>query len=452
MDQKLIDAFLSRDAQRKGDIATAWGLYEGDWPEPLRPSDTDPDGADNTILNLVRKVIDKGAWFLFGKGLDIEVDGEGDTPADEWAKGFLAQQGGDRFWADLATSGAVSGDAYAMLVAPPPGQTYPRLRSLDAQHVTVVTDPLDWERITAYVVCAPVFNPVSGQTDQHQMVIEQDAATGGWTITESIQEGTYSTRRGYRLTREPVLWPFAWCPIIACKNLPAPHRTHGTPDLTRDLIRVNRAINFLSSNAQRVLRLQGHGKPFARGVPLDTEIDMAPDTVMVMESESAELGYVQADADIAGHSQRIGEMVSLLHQMSSVPEIAFGKVHDLGQLSSGRALEVLYQALIDVTETKRGLYGPLVVEVVKRALDMGGFGYEHEVALHWPAMIDRGAAMTREDVDAALGKRQLGISAATILSEYGYDAEAEAEKIAREGAALGSGLLAAFDHGAGDGE
>jgi Phage portal protein, SPP1 Gp6-like. len=451
MDQKIIDAYITRDAQRQMDVATAWRLYEGDWPEPLRPSDTDPDASDNTIINLVRKVLDKSAGALMGKGADIEIDGEGDTPADEWVKGLMVQNGGERFWVDLATSGAVSGDAYVMLQAPPAGHKYPRLRSLDAQHVTIVTNPLDHEDVTAYVMVCPVDNPASGQIDYYQMVVER-GENGFWTISESIREGTYRSNAGYHLVREPVVWPYPWCPIVHAKNLPAPHRAHGTPDLTRDLIRINRAINFLASNSQRVLRLQGHSKAWAKGVPDDEPIDLSPDTVYVSPNDQFEMGYLQADVDIAGHSQRLGEMVSLLYSMSSVPEIAFGKVADLGQLSSGRALEVLYQALVDLTETKRSLYGPLVVEVIKRALDMGGLGYDHEIALHWPPVIDRGAAMTREDVDAALGKTQLGVSRSTILAEYGYDAETEAQKVAAEGAALGSGLLDAFNRGADDGE
>src|SRR5690606_15610206 len=98
-----------------------------------------------------------------------------------------------------------------------------------------------------------------------------------------------------------------------------------------------------------------------------------------------------------------------LHEVARVPEVATGRMENVGQLS-GVALSILYQPLIEKTETKRCTYGDLLVELNRRMLALGGFGEDNITVLHWPELLPGDVLQERQ---AALLDHQLGVSAST---------------------------------------
>lgn len=434
--QKQIDAAVQSDLTRHNDIATAWKRYEGDWPASLKPVPSDVRGEDNQIVNLAKVAIDTLAHYLLGQGLEIETDKEeegadGTSPKDEALDGFWEQNNKEELLLDLAVSGGVSGDAYVLLSAPDgaEGETYPRLTLLDPQHVSVITNPLDYRRVQAYIVCAQAksdgfVSPVSDGTVIHQQIIERDDA-GNWIISERVKE---PYRNVFQVSREPVVWPYAWCPLVHCKNLPQPHSFYGVADLSRDMQRANHALNFSISNANRVQRLHGHPKTWAKDVGSDATIDLSPDTVTILEGEGAQLAQLAPASDMASHIEYSRFLRELFHQVSSVPEVASGRIDNLGQLS-GLALKILYGPLIRVVTTKQSLYGALIKSVSRLALEMAGFDPKTDIKLHWPDIVpsDEEAALR-----VATAKQALGVSKSTLVSELGYDAEEEAAKVEAE--------------------
>ena len=63
-------------------IARAWKYYNGahDQPLPVKLGQAN----DNVVINLARFLVNKGASFLFGKGVDFELQEGATTPAEEW--------------------------------------------------------------------------------------------------------------------------------------------------------------------------------------------------------------------------------------------------------------------------------------------------------------------------------------------------------------------------------
>jgi len=417
------------DRRRMRAIADAWELYEGEAPAPLKRREGRPD--DNIVLNLAGLIVDAGVDFLFGDDLVLDVDG--DQAADELDAVLEQAWGGDLRMVrlqQLATNGGVAGQAVARIHGG--GQdTTPRVIVVDPGMLAVVTDPDDEEMVLAYVLTW------QARRDRRRQIIQPDGA--GWLITD--QKAVAGTEAWQPMSE--VLWGFPWPPIVAAQNLPAPNNWWGRPDLTKDVIATQDAVNRSLSTANRLARLHGHPKAWAKGISDDQELSGEPDEVLVLPDENSEIGQLQPAANITEHLELYRAVKAALHEISRVPEIAAGKLENVGQLS-GLAIRLLYGPLVRKTEVKRRLYGSLIAEVSRRVLDLAGAGFEHDIALRWPEMLPSDPV---EEATAAEAKQRAGVSVATTLGEMGYDAQAEEELRVAEKTADGEALMSAFDRG-----
>jgi len=148
-------------------------------------------------------------------------------------------------------------------------------------------------------------------------------------------------------------------------------------------------------------------------------------------------------SDLASSIELYKRLREALHEISRIPEVATGKLETTGQLS-GSALQILYQPLLEKTETKRRTYGDMLVELNRRLLAMGGFGDEVFTTIHWPELLPFDPMQERQ---AALIDQQLGVSNDTLLQRLGYDPDLERQKREVSGDQLGDQLLTAFDRG-----
>lgn len=420
------------DRRRMRAIADAWQLYEGQAPPPLKRRDGKPD--DNVILNLAGLIVDAGVDFLFGEDLVIDVDGEADAGELDFALGLA--------WGDdlrmvrlqqLATNGAVAGQAVVRIHGGERdgAQVAPRVIVLDPGTLSVVTDPDDEEVVLAYVL------DWRARRDRRRQIIQPEGA--GWLITD--QKAVAGTEAWQPLGE--TMWDFDWPPIVAAQNLPRPNCWWGRPDLTADVIATQDAVNRSLSTANRLARLHGHPKPWAKGIGPDQELSGEPDEVIVLPDGDSELGQLQPAANISEHLELYRAVKAALHEISRVPEIAGGRLDNIGQLS-GLALRILYGPLVRKTQTKRRLYGSLIAEASRRVLDLIGAGPDHDVTLRWPEILPSDPV---EEAQAAEAKQRAGVSRATTLGEMGYDAQEEEAKRGEEKSADGESLMAAFNGG-----
>jgi hypothetical protein len=311
---KEIDLAVSRDSGIHFEMAESARRYEGHWPNSLKPfwCPSDKDGNDNYIVNLSKVAVDTCSHFLFGNGVDIEVNGQGDTPEDIFTQGFWDDNDKDQFLIDLATVGSVCGHTFVRIHAETP---FPRLEILDPQNVSVLRNPLNYNEVIAFIIRANAHDSYTQNTVQYQEVIERENDT--WVMTQSVQ-GIGGVNR---VVGEPVLWPYSWPPIFHAKNLPSLNQFWGTADLSKDVQRANQALNFALSNTNRIVRLQGHAKTFIKGIdasslnegPLSQpSVSWNPDDITVLESDSAEVFQVAPGVDIGSHLAYVQELTSKL--------------------------------------------------------------------------------------------------------------------------------------------
>jgi len=413
VDLGLAEALAVQEIAHAATIARRWEYYLGKHPRQLRVRQGQPD--DNVIVNLCRAIVDKGVSFLFGSDVDFElVEGEA-TEAEAWLDACWAANKKLTLLQKLALSGAIAGHAFVKIVVDP-ARAYPRLVVLDPATVVVNVAHDDHERVLGYRVQFPTVDPETGRPVVLRQSIVPDGAR--WLIRD---EKAFSGERW--ITVSETIWPYEFSPIVDCQNLPNPHDYWGISDVEDDALRLNDAINFLLSNLVRIVRYHAHPKTWGRGFRAD-QLDLSVDETIVLPSPDAELRNLEMQSDLDSSIKLYLRLREAFHEIVRIPEVATGRIEGVGSLS-GIALQILYQPLVEKTETKRRLYGDLLVELNRRLLAIAGFGDDLMTTLHWPELIP---GDPDAEAKTLLMWQQLGVSQDTILRRLGLDPELEREK------------------------
>lgn len=401
------------EMQRLQRYRRAWDAYYGRLPRPLRVRPGQPD--DNVVVNYARLIVDKGVAFLFGGDVRFELSETERTAAEEWLRACWQQNRQATLLQKLALNGAVCGHAFLKIV-PQPG-AMPRLVVLDPATVRVTWDMHDLERVVRYRIQYPAIDPATGRPVTVRQDIENAGA--GWRIRDQLSRGDATQWQ----TVGETIWPYPWPPIVDCQNVPVPNEYWGLSDLEDDVIQLNQSINFVLSNIARIIRFHAHPKTWGRGFTA-SQLNIAVDETIVLPAPDAELRNLEMVSDLSSSIALYERLREALHEVSRVPEVATGKLDRAGALS-GVALAILYQPLIEKTESKRRTYGEMLVELNRRLLALGGFGDDLRTTIHWPELLPGEPLVERQ---VALIDQQLGVSRDTLLQRLGYEPDVEAEK------------------------
>lgn len=442
-----VSSMLMQDAQREEDkrldrIRRAWSAYNYQSADPLKSTDLDPKGQDNTRINLARKTVNTSAFYLFGKGLDFEIDedaAEDDSPAEQWLeKAWQAQhQGFVPFLLELAQGAGIEGHAFVRLHLPERGETYPRLVPVSAEMIRAVCDPLDYTRVRRYVIEWTGIDQDLKKPIAYRHTIQRGDIDGRWLIIEEHSVG--DTPRWTEDNR--IVWPYDWCPIFHCKNLPWPQSFYGASDIEEDVLKVGDALNFVISNINRILRAYGHPFDYVTGQRLD-EVERGIGAMPYFPNPEAKVQRLPEIENLAAADEQFRRLRDAYNELTSTPEIASGKVENVGQLS-GLALQILYGPLTAMIQTKREFYEPMIVALSRAMLEVGG-QQVGGVSIKWPTILP---TSRKEEAETAVALHEAGVSQSTTLSEMGYDPDIEAAKRLQEGQDAAAIAAKLFDRG-----
>jgi Phage portal protein, SPP1 Gp6-like len=419
------------DIKRRQAMQLAWKAYRGELPDPMKVARDQPN--DNVKANRCAPIADKGSSFLFGQVLKIECEDQ-----------ILL----DSFWGDdddkmttlvkLSMNGAACGQVFVKLVPSQETGIPPRIVVIDPSLFRIITLPDDCDTIVAYII----EYPLSSSMQKKQIIARVNTALDVNNISEEDIEDTWNitnyTRQGdkgyWTQSGAVEVWPYPFPPIFSCQNLPNPNEPWGIPDLSSDLIEMNKVLNFILSNIARVVKYHGHPVTWASGVG-SAPLNMSPENMIVFQSDSAKIEKIAAMENFTGMLSVVADLRSDMDEQSRVPAVALGRLVDLPKGNiSGVALALLFQPLIEKTVLKQRLYGRLIREVSRAALVlMGTVSVEeyatYQIDIHWQNLLpvdDLAAAQT------AMLLSQLGVSQQTLLQQLGYNPDDESEKSQEE--------------------
>ncbi len=439
------ERIAAEEQARLARYKTGWQYYGGEQKRALKVKPNQPD--DNLVVNLWEYIVDKGVSFLFGREVTWQIDEQAETREEELLAAIWAANRKMTLLQDVALNGAICGHIFVKIV-PQAGQPT-RLVNLDPAIVRPVWNPEDLSDVLWYKIEFEAMDENAKQVFHKQILRAVKDGTGEtvrWTMENYLRR---SAARDYTPVGAPQDWPYPFAPVVDWKNLPAPNAYFGKPDIeSTDL---QDGVNFVGSNTQRILRYHAHPKTVGSGFSADN-VKIGPDDMVILPSPDAKAYNLEMQSDLGSSLAFFNTLRGLHLRLKRVPDLDPEKVN-VGALS-GFALRILYGDLLELTETKRRLYGDGIVELNRRLLIVNGIAQPRPLKLHWGDPLPASKKETVDELDVEVNK--LGtVSKQTAAEELGRDWE-KTEKLRLEGEALsnssiGSQLLQAFQRGGGGG-
>lgn len=406
------------DSMRLNEQRAAWDAYKGRFPQPLhnRPR---RDG-DAVILNRCGPIVDKGVSFLFGKNITFQVGEDADPAAQAWLDAFWKANRKMALLHNMGVNGGVTGHVFVKFLDASP---YPRLVALDTTIMDVEHAPDDIERVNAYTIhYTGNADPSSATTTEYRQRIQRAGDGDVWEIIEQARvDGVWQTTR-------TTAWPYPFSPIRQRQNLPAPNQFWGAPDLTPDIIQLNKDINFTASNVARILKYHAHPKTYVTGMN-GNKLRIAPDETLVLP-DGASLNALEMKSDLKSSMEFLQALQTSLDVSARIPAITLGDLQDIPRGTiSGAAIELLYGVAVEKTETKRTLYGELLEDVCRCALAMGGFDPSTDISILWPDILPSDKLAAAQEATVYLS---MGVSKETVFQRLGFSYKDEQARLMAE--------------------
>jgi Phage portal protein, SPP1 Gp6-like len=429
-----------QDKKRQKAIADAWKAYNGELDPPLRKM---PDGTDpNVMSNRCQPIVDRGIDFLFGLELEISVE----DAAPQKVQKFLDQTWGRKearlpLLQELGMNGAMAGAAFLRIVPNEDASKF-RLVTVDPATVFMQTAPQDCDTVLLFCIQYSQMEKINGQQKQvyYREEIMRVDPDGNARREQPDDDDTWQIQHWTQVTQmnmdprnehwtpagPPIAWPYPFPPIFKCKNLPKPNDPWGTPDLTPDLIQVNKALNMVQSCIQLIEIIYGQPIVWASGVS-ESSIKLEPGKVTILPpTPESKMGAVPIASDVPNALTFAENLRSDIDEQSSVPGVATGRISTMprGNLS-GIAIELLFMAILKKTDKKRCLYGELTIDVSQALLVLAGLAKrldEYDIELAWQNPLPHDDLPDAQKAITLLG---IGVSKTTLQRENGYDPEEE---------------------------
>lgn len=365
---------------------------------------------DNLRINLARRVVNKGNNFLFGKGLNWQLEDSENTKAElKLAEVWGNQERQNTFLIESGLNGAIHG-TFVIQIVSKPDKTY--LKNLDPKWCFLTPSSETNEEVDVY--------DLRWQRGDSTYRLLHSRANNQWEYVREVWE------RGRWVKDSPVeKWGYDWPFIIHGKNLPNPNSVYGTSDLSdADLID---SINQVASNLNRIIRIFAHPVIWGTGFSANS-LNADVSQVITSTNESAKLSALELARDLSDAQEFLKFLRTMLAEITNVPEADPDRLRVGAQ--SGFALQVLYNDLLLKTGIKQSFYGKALIELNRRLLDLEGFGPDNQTKLHWPypLPIDISAQTESDkfDLEAQLGSRK------TISTKRGFDYDLELERMEEE--------------------
>lgn len=404
------------------DIGRAWDLYEGRHPQPLRVQPGDPD--DNTIVNLARPIVDKGLSFLFGKELTWQIDetADADTAAEQYLRDVWADNDKMALLHEVGQNGFNAG--LAAIKVNPQSDGGVHLVNLDPATLT-----LAWTRGNVDDICGYAITFYEEEGDRrtyYRQEITRDGGRGSmWTMADYVADAG----EAWKLAGEPVPWPFPIAPIVHCKNLPRANCAWGYGDIASG--KLNHSLNVITSAAQKTLRIHATPQTIGEGVKA---AQLKRNAAGMWEIESGSKIYnLEMQSDLGSSHQFYQILRAAIYAGQRTPDLSSFQ-GNLGALTNF-GLRVLFADLLDLTDTKRVLYGGMIGRLNALLCMIGRQGAKVTTKLTWA---DPLPVNTLEKATEIETKKRTGlISDETLTAEYGqgYSYADEQKRLAQQRAA-----------------
>jgi len=449
----IADSLASRLLDDKGKaLATARNYAAGIQPSQLKVRAGQFD--DNITLNFVGLITDRIVSQVIGNGVELDFEGDTETESEKFIKAALDANQQEVLLHRSVKSGVLAGTGFLFMqegsVFGNDGNEYPRITLWDSAFVTIETLPEDFEVVTSYTLKYKFIN-VDGKEAARKRIVKKtdilvdEAGNESGSDTWEIVDYILNNASGKWDEVDRVLWPYNFAPVIHWQNLPSLDKPEGVPDITEDLLADQDRINFVASNASKIIRFYAHPQRFSRMYGNDPKVKLAPDEMPNFADPNGGLFQLETMGDMNG----ILSYMKLLRQsmFDRARVIDIDSMQDKVGALTNFGLRVLYQDNINLIATHRELFGDMLEELVRRLLIIAG---KPEIACDvvWP---DWMPVNESEEIAAITADMAAGLlSKQTAAKKRGHNWKQEQTRLADEQTnqlTIGEVILNSFNQG-----
>jgi len=365
-----------RERQRIREIQTRWAWYHGQVQVPAEPGETKDHYARRAklMINLMKRTVKIKRSMLYGTGIKADIE---PAKARKALEAIHELNDIHRFRLRLATAGMVAGTGIVQPVwaqwEDGPGIKY---RLHGAENVIAIMDPMDPETIKELRVVSDWFDP-----DGDKMHVKMEAVTAAtWRVFVDDEHRPDLEVDGGKN-------PYGFLPFVFFRNTEDSELPWGGDEIA-DLINMQGEFNCRASDASNVVK--HHGSPALVTKNVRGQIVLGPDRHIELQGSDADVSYLTWNQDMPGAIALMDRMVDWMATVSETPAPELMNLEGLGNLTSGRAIRLLYAMTIRSTLERQLLYGAAEKELAWASLRVlgthTGSSFDRpEMTLHWPS-------------------------------------------------------------------
>jgi hypothetical protein len=344
------------DMKRVNQELQYWKFYKGDHWSYKRP-----DGEPQNTLNYSARFVDKSVAFLMGKGFTINVE----KGAEDIVKRPL-----DEVWDDnqrellgleMGQAGGVSGNAWIKVVVqeydseddPVMAELFPkgriRLLLLPGHACFPEWNQHDKDRMERIKIIYPILQDIPGKPGQKEIL---------WFREDIDRKEIVQYLNSEEIDRRPN--DLGEIPVVRAKNILVANESLGKSDL-QDIMTINREFNEKTTDVSDIINYHAAPITLIFGAK-SNNLSKGANKVWGGLPKDAKVENLELKSDLASSMAYIELLKKSLFEIGNMPEDAFGASTNVSN-TSGVALHIKNQPLMDLTNMKRLTYGEAIEQI-----------------------------------------------------------------------------------------
>lgn len=357
-----IDAttFAKVEASRLSRYKTYWNYYLGN-----QNGFVEEEGESQISVNYCKAFVDKGIAFLMGKDFNIGVPKGNEELLPTLNKVWIEDNDQETLDLLMAQCGAVTGDLFIKVTYQETDEEGKELPKEEKKVRIIVLDSAtvypDWDihDRTKMKSCTIVYPIIDTLADRKQVVKWYKEYITPTEIVEFLEKDEIKGSRRANILGE--------IPIVHIKNFPIVNEFYGASDL-RDIIYMNKEFNEKVTDISEIINYHQAPVTIIKGAKAH-QLEKGAKKVWSGLPSSADVFNLELNGDLGAAVGFLKTLKLAMHEVSGVPEATLGQMQPISN-TSGVALHIQYQPLLEKLRIKRATYGKGIQKINKLILKL----------------------------------------------------------------------------------